>query len=264
MGALHAGHASLFDLASDHANGGDVIATIFVNPAQFGPGEDFGAYPRQLEADLDRCKAHGVTAVFVPDTSEMYAEDASIGIHEDQLSRTLCGSSRPGHFDGVCTVVAKLFLLTQPTAAVFGEKDFQQLAIIQRLVRDLDFPIQLIPCPTMREEDGLAMSSRNAYLSPQEREEATIIYRSLTLASKQIALEPTASPDIVRAGIIAQIKTAPLARIDYVEIVDATTLKPLKSFENATPRLLAAVIFGKTRLIDNFGVTGFNDAGSRD
>ena len=162
MGALHAGHTSLMDLAIKRAGDGDVLATIFVNPTQFGPNEDFDAYPRQLQADLEKCRDHGVTSVFAPEADEMYFNDATISVHESRLSHRLCGASRPGHFDGVCTIVAKLFLLTQPTAAVFGEKDFQQLAVIRRMVRDLDFSVDVIGGPTVRESDGLAMSSRNA------------------------------------------------------------------------------------------------------
>lgn len=258
MGALHEGHTSLFDLASGHAHGGDVIATIFVNPTQFGPNEDFDAYPRQLEADLAKCDAHGVTAVFAPDRGEMYAEDQSISVHEDRLSNRLCGASRPGHFDGVCTVVAKLFLLTQADASVFGEKDFQQLAVIRRMVRDLDFPIEIIPAPTIRQADGLAMSSRNAYLSESERTQAPIIQKALSSAAEGIATGALETPDAARAAISREIDSAPDARIDYVEIVDSTSLETLSEFGDSSPRLLAAVFFGKTRLIDNVGVPSLN------
>ncbi|MEM1444146.1 MAG: pantoate--beta-alanine ligase, partial [Verrucomicrobiota bacterium] len=196
MGALHSGHTSLFDNAVKEAGPeGDVIATIFVNPTQFGPNEDFDAYPRELESDLKKCEDHGVIAVFAPPVDEVYSSDASIQITEASLSKYLCGASRPGHFDGVCLVVAKLFLLTQPDAAVFGEKDFQQLAIIRRLVRDLNFPIEIIGGSTVRESDGLALSSRNAYLSPEHRSQAPIIHKTLSKASQLIASGELATPE---------------------------------------------------------------------
>ena len=249
MGALHRGHTSLFDIAREKAGkDGDVVATIFVNPTQFGPNEDLDAYPRQLEADLDLCKKHGVDLVFTPETGSMYAGDASITIDESRLSRNLCGMSRPGHFSGVCTIVAKLFNLTQPDAAVFGEKDFQQLAIIRRLVRDLDFPIEIIPGPTVREKDGLAMSSRNAYLSDEQREQAPIIFETLseTMFSIEVGKITTAETAITSAR--EKIETAPLARIDYLVFFDPDTLEKLtgKIGKKTSVRLAAAVFFGKT------------------
>ncbi len=254
MGALHSGHTSLMDLAGTRAAEGDVLATIFVNPTQFGPNEDFDAYPRQLQSDLEQCRDHGVTAVFAPDADHMYAEDASISIHESRLSHRLCGASRPGHFDGVCTVVAKLFLLTQPTAAVFGEKDFQQLAVIRRMVRDLNFPIEIIGGPTVREEDGLAMSSRNAYLSEEERQQAPTIHHALSTVASQILRGTCTTPEEARNSLRSLMENASLGRIDYVDVVDASTLESLTTFGGVVPRLLAAVFFGKTRLIDNVGL----------
>ena len=255
MGALHRGHTSLFDRAASLAGeSGDLLATIFVNPTQFGPNEDFDAYPRQLEDDLAQCQAHAVTAVFAPTPDEVYEVDASIAITESKLSRQLCGASRPGHFDGVCLVVAKLFLLTQPTAAIFGEKDFQQLAIIRRLVRDLNFPIEIIGAETVREADGLAMSSRNAYLSAENREQAPIIQQTLAATAHAIALGEVKSPVEALERMQSEIGNAPGAKIDYLAAVDAFTLEALTEFGDAPIRLFAAVFFGKTRLIDNVGV----------
>ncbi len=255
MGALHRGHTSLFDQARGEAGkGGDVIATIFVNPVQFGPNEDFDAYPRPLEADLEKCADHGVDAVFAPDLSEVYAPDRSITVTEDRLSGNLCGASRPGHFDGVCTVVAKLFNLIRPDAAIFGEKDFQQLAVIRRLVRDLDFPVRIVAGPTVREEDGLALSSRNTYLTAAQRAEAPALVRSLRDIAAGIASGAIKTPCDARKAFLDRFAAASLARLDYFEIVDATTLAPLETFTGQIPRLLAAAFFGKTRLIDNVGL----------
>ena len=257
MGALHRGHTSLFDRAREEAaalGGGDVIATLFVNPTQFGPNEDFDAYPRPFEADLAKCREHGVDAVFAPEAAEMYAPDRSIAVTENRLSTTLCGASRPGHFDGVCTVVAKLFLLTQPDVAVFGEKDFQQLAVIRRMVRDLDFPVQIIGSATVREEDGLALSSRNLYLTPEQRAEAPLLQRALSATAHGIARRSFLAPGEARDYFLAEFSAATLARLDYFEIVEASTLELLASFDQGEPRLLAAAFFGRTRLIDNVGL----------
>lgn len=255
MGALHRGHTSLLDQARGEAGkDGDVIATIFVNPVQFGPNEDFDAYPRPLEADLEKCADHGVDAVFAPEVSEVYAADRSITVGENRLSTTLCGASRPGHFDGVCTVVAKLFNLTRPDAAIFGEKDFQQLAVIRRLVRDLDFPVRIVAGPTVREDDGLALSSRNLYLSTEQRAEAPTLARSLREVADAIASGEIGTPSEARQEFLDRFAAASLARLDYFEIVDSTTLAPLESFAGHDPRLITAAYFGKTRLIDNVGV----------
>ena len=261
MGALHRGHTSLIALAREKTPDNDVVATIFVNPTQFGPNEDFDSYPRQLEDDLHLCEEHGAAAVFAPSANEMYQADTSILIHESALSHRLCGASRPGHFDGVCTIVAKLFLMTQPSAAIFGEKDFQQLVVLRRLVRDLDFPIDIIPGPTVREGDGLAMSSRNAYLSAEERAQAPVIFRSLTRVAKGISEGIIKTPDAAIASLTEEIGDTPLARIDYLEIVDSSSLEAITSLENTNPRLLAAVFFGKTRLIDNVGPPALIDRG---
>lgn len=245
MGALHKGHAELLRLARKKSGpGGKVAVSIFVNPTQFGPSEDFQAYPRPLEADLAACRAARVDAVFLPKPAEMYAPDRSVSVCEHSLSQVLCGRSRTGHFNGVCTIVAKLFLILQPTHAVFGEKDWQQLAIIRRMVRDLDFPVEIIPCPTIREPDGLALSSRNSYLSPAERTLAPKIHAALQAASS------LASRTAIENHATRLIKKIPGAGIDYISAVNASTLAPLE--HRHTPgRLCAAVHLGRTRLIDN-------------
>lgn len=254
MGALHRGHTSLFDLSREHHPDGDLIATIFVNPLQFGPNEDFAAYPRPHEADLKLCEAHGVTAVFAPSNTEMYAPDASVTIAESRLSRDYCGASRVGHFSGVVTIVSKLFNLIEPEMAVFGEKDFQQLAIIRRLVRDLDFPIEIVGAPTVREIDGLALSSRNVYLTSAEREQAPIIQASLHSVAALIAAGTLPDPATALTHLESAITARPLAVIDYLSLVDSETLLPLNDFSTRPSRLLAAVFFGRTRLIDNLAV----------
>ena len=247
MGALHAGHISLIHRAREHAGpDGEIALSIFVNPLQFEPGADFNRYPRPENADEEVCRAEGVDLLFRPVPNEMYAPDRSTFVEETALSERLCGRSRPGHFRGVCTVVTKLFHLFAPDAAVFGEKDFQQLAIVRRMVRDLDFPIEIIASPTVREPDGLALSSRNQYLSAEERAQAPVI-RAALLAAAQ-SNEKSAAEIIAR--VRSTIATAPRARIDYVEIVGADDLQPRLTIE---PRsfLAVAVFFGKTRLIDN-------------
>ena len=247
MGALHAGHLSLIRLAREHAGGdGEVAVSIFVNPLQFEPGSDYERYPRPQAADEEACRREGVDLLFRPLPNEMYAEDRSTFIEETVLSERLCGASRPGHFRGVCTVVTKLFHLLAPEAAVFGEKDFQQLAIIRRMMRDLNFPIEIIAGVIIREPDGLALSSRNQYLSAEERAQAPIIRAALLEAAD--AKEKSAA--IVLAQVRERIESAPLARIDYAEIVGADDLQPRLTIE---PRslLAVAVFFGRTRLIDN-------------
>ena len=247
MGALHAGHISLLRLARQHAGtGGEVAVSIFVNPLQFGPGVDFSRYPRPESADEEVCRAESVDLIFRPSPNEMYADDRSTQVEETTLSERLCGASRPGHFRGVCTVVTKLFNLLTPQAAVFGEKDFQQLAIIRRLTRDLDFPVEIIAGPTIREADGLALSSRNQHLNVEERAQAPIIRAALLEAAQS---EETSARKML-ATLRERIESAPLARIDYVEIVGADDLQPRLTIE---PRslLAVAVFFGQTRLIDN-------------
>jgi len=252
MGALHAGHVRLLEKARALAgDDGSVVASIFVNPTQFAPGEDFDAYPRPLEADLEKCRAAGVDAVFNPTATDMYAADRSVDVLESDLSTRLCGASRPGHFAGVGTVVLKLFLLVRPDAAVFGKKDYQQLAIIRRIVRDLNVPVAIHGAETVREADGLAMSSRNVYLNADERAQAPALRAALLATAERIAAGESDPTTFLRATFL---RSAPLARIDYLEIVDRATLRPLDTVTGEA-LLVAAVFFGKTRLIDNLEVT---------
>jgi len=245
MGALHAGHLSLVKQARRVAGAdGQVLVSIFVNPIQFDRRSDLDAYPRNEEADLMACEQAGADLVFVPDAEQMYAADRSVTVTETMLSRGLCGATRPGHFDGVCTVVLKLFLQTGCDAAVFGEKDFQQLAIIRRMVRDLDVPVEIIPHPTIREDDGLAMSSRNARLSEDHRRDAPRIFRALGAAAGGSDVES------ILAAARKGIEASPVARIDYLELVDEETLQPAASLERPTI-LAAAVFYGEVRLIDH-------------
>ena len=247
MGALHKAHGELIRVAREAVGKhGEVAVSIFVNPLQFEPGSDYKRYPRPEKADEEFCRSAGVDLLFRPSLGEMYADDRSVVVDESTLSNTLEGKSRPGHFRGVCTVVAKLFNMLAPDAAVFGEKDFQQLAIVRRMVRDLNFNIDIIAVPTVREADGLACSSRNQYLNPDERKQATILYEALRASAN--AGKKSAGDIVAFARNV--INQAPLARIDYVEVVNAKTLQPV---EMAGPNavLLLAVFFGKTRLIDN-------------
>jgi pantoate--beta-alanine ligase len=252
MGALHRGHLELIRVARGHAgNDGEVAVSIFVNPLQFEPGSDFEKYPRPRTADEKFCEDAGVNLLFRP--REMYFDDRSVYVDETRLSAGLCGTSRPGHFQGVCTVVAKLFNLLAPAAAVFGEKDYQQLAIIRRMVRDLNFPIEIIGVPTVREADGLALSSRNQYLNSEERAEATVLYRAMTRV-KELAERGEHSVTKLIDAARDVISPAELARIDYITIVDTENLEPL---EKLRPNVLIAlaVFIGKTRLIDNLRLT---------
>jgi pantoate--beta-alanine ligase len=217
-----------------------------VNLLQFEPGSDYERYPRPEKEDEEFCRSLGVDLLFRPSAEEMYSRDRSVFVEENSLSQLLEGKSRPGHFRGVCTVVAKLFNILQPNAAVFGEKDFQQLAVIRRMVRDLNYKIDIVAVPTVREDDGLACSSRNAYLNPEERKQAAVL-RKAFLAAKD-SRQKSAKAIVDLAGKI--ISEAPLARIDYVEVVDAETLQPVEAV-NSNALLAIAVYFGKTRLIDN-------------
>lgn len=250
MGALHRGHLELVRLARANAGADGVVAvSIFVNPMQFAPGGDYDKYPRPESADAELCERAGVDVLFRPTPDQMYAADRSVAVEENALSETLCGKSRPGHFRGVCTVVAKLFNLLAPHAAVFGEKDFQQLAIIRRMVRDLNFAIEIIAAPTVREPDGLACSSRNQYLSAEERAEAVVL-RQACLAAKHALENGETSAARLKEIAAEPIAGAPRARVDYLEIVDADTLQPAADArKNAV--LALAFFFGSTRLIDN-------------
>ena len=253
MGALHPGHLALIDHArAAVGREGMVVVSIFVNPMQFGPKEDLSKYPRPLRADLRHCREHEVDVVFHPDADGMYAPGASVAVDETLLSGGMCGRSRPGHFRGVCTVVAKLFNLVRPTVAVFGRKDYQQLAVIRRMVRDLNFPVNILGAATVREPDGLARSSRNVYLTPEERAQAPVLYRALRAAAGR-ARVGTRDAAALRAALEQELATAPLARVDYAEVMDAEDLQPLETVEK--PAVLAvAVYFGRTRLIDNLVV----------
>jgi pantoate--beta-alanine ligase len=247
MGALHAGHVSLMGRARKLAGRrGSVAVSIFVNPAQFGPKEDFSRYPRTFARDRKICAEAGVDVIFHPGVEEIYPDGYSTYVDEEKVSLPLCGKSRPGHFRGVCTVVLKLFNIMGPDVAIFGEKDFQQLAVIRRMVRDLNVGVKIVGAPTVRERDGLALSSRNAYLSAEERAQAPVIRHALLMARDADYKRPAELTRLVRR----EIGRARLGRIDYVETLDAETL------EEPTARtrelvIACAVFFGRTRLIDN-------------
>src|SRR5207244_2567567 len=247
MGALHKAHGELIRVArAKGRKDGEVVVSIFVNPLQFEPGSDYERYPRPEKEDEEFCRKSDVDLLFRPNAAEMYADDRSVFVDESFLSNVLEGKSRPGHFRGVCTVVAKLFNILAADAAVFGEKDCQQLAIVRRMVRDLNFKVEIIGVPTVREEDGLACRSRNQYLKLEERKEAAVLYKALRAAvngGKKSAADVVA----VARKVIAE---APLARIDYVELVSAETLRPIQ-MAGPNSVLVLAVFFGKTRLIDN-------------
>ena len=250
MGALHKAHLELIRIARAHAGpDGEVAVSIFVNPLQFEPGSDYQRYPRPEKADEGFCRDAGVDLLFRPPVGEMYFDDRSTFVEETSLSSVLEGKSRPGHFRGVCTVVAKLFNILAPDAAVFGEKDFQQLAIVRRMVRDLNFNIEIIAVPTIREDDGLACSSRNQYLNVEERKQATVLRKALMKGAAMAGDGETSAPRIVSA-VRETIEQVPLARINYADLVDAENLQ---SIEVLRPNslLALAVFFGKTRLIDN-------------
>ncbi len=250
MGALHRGHGALIEAARVRTGqGGTVVVSIFVNPSQFGPHEDFARYPRPLEADLALCRTLGADAVFTPAAADMYPPGDSTVVEETKLSAPLCGARRPGHFRGVCTVVAKLFQILRPDAAIFGEKDYQQLAVIRRMARDLFFPVEVIGHPTVRESDGLALSSRNRYLTPAEREIAAHFPAALRAAKSLAASGETSAATIValaRDSIARETRMEP----QYVDLVDAENLEPLEILDRPAV-LAAAVVIGETRLIDN-------------
>ncbi len=249
MGALHEGHAALMRRARKATGpGGSVAVSIFVNPAQFGPGEDLARYPRSIRADLECCRKAGVDLVFVPRPGAMYAGDHSVWIDETRLSAGLCGAGRPGHFRGVCTVVAKLFLLFQPDSAVFGAKDYQQLAVIRRMVRDLNFSVRIVAVPTVREPDGLALSSRNRYLSPGDRAEAPALRRALLRSAELLRREGPAAA--ARACRAARSLLGSRWTVEYVEVVDAVTLDRPRTRSRGVV-VAAAARLGGTRLIDN-------------
>lgn len=247
MGYLHEGHQSLISRSLENDK---TVVSIFVNPIQFGPNEDYDAYPRDLESDAEKCRKSGADLIFAPDASEMYENDFSTFVDMSGPTDELCGIKRPGHFKGVCTVVSKLFNIVTPDRAYFGQKDAQQLAVIKRMVRDLSFGIEIIGCPIVREEDGLAKSSRNTYLNAEERKAAIIISKALK-AGRSMIIEGETDASKIVSFIKSKIETEPLAKIDYVKAVDADSIKPIKEIKGKI-LIAAAVYFGKTRLIDNF------------
>lgn len=247
MGFLHEGHLSLVRIARRNAD--RVVVSLFVNPLQFGPHEDLDRYPRDRARDEALCRGEGVDLLFCPDAAGLYAPDASATVSESRLSRGLCGESRPGHFTGVCTVVAKLFHLCDPDVAVFGEKDAQQLRVIERMVRDLDFPVRILRGPVVREPDGLAMSSRNARLTSEERRQATCLRRALDRA-QALAAGGERDPAVLTGAMRRILEAEPLARADYVRIVAEDTLEPVESLDRPALAVLA-VFLGAVRLIDN-------------
>lgn len=248
MGYLHEGHKSLIDRAV--AENDRVVVSVFVNPMQFGPTEDLESYPRDMERDATLCESAGASLIFHPQPEEMYSEDFSSYLDMNTLTGGLCGKSRPIHFRGVCTVVSKLFNIVTPDRAYFGQKDAQQLAVIRHMVNDLSYGIEIVGCPIIREEDGLAKSSRNTYLSTTEREAALVLSRSLG-EGKALLESGEKDAQKVKQVITEKIQSEPLAKIDYVEIVDWNTLEPVEKVEGKILTAIAVYI-GKTRLIDNF------------
>ena len=249
MGALHDGHLAL--VRASRAACGRTVVSIFVNPTQFGPSADFDRYPRDLDGDVAKLATAGADLVFAPQVAEMYPPGFATAVTVARLTEGLCGPHRPGHFAGVATVVTKLLTQTAPDAAFFGEKDFQQLQVIRRLARDLDMPVEIVGVPTVREPDGLAMSSRNLYLNPEERKRAATIFRVLSDAAHALASGDTAAAAIARGK--AELARAGFDPIDYLEVVDAETLKPVPRVTGTT-RIAIAAWLGKTRLIDNIAV----------
>lgn len=247
MGALHEGHLSLVRCARGESD--LVVVSVFVNPTQFGVGEDLDRYPRDLAGDTEKAAGAGADVVFAPEARKMYPEGFSTWVDVEGLSEGLCGGSRLGHFRGVCTVVTKLFNIVAPQRAYFGEKDAQQLAVLRRMSRDLDLSVEIVPCPTVREPDGLAMSSRNVRLSPGERAQATILYRALT-AGREAFLAGQSEAATLRRIVLDTLREATLGRVEYVEIVNGEDLLPVETVV-AGCLFAVAVHFGGTRLIDN-------------
>lgn len=248
MGYLHEGHQSLIRKSVEQND--RTVVSVFVNPIQFGPNEDLASYPRDINRDMQKVEEVGGDLIFNPEPAEMYPGHFTSFIDTTETTELLCGAVRPIHFRGVCTVVGKLFNIVCPDRAYFGQKDAQQLATIKRFVRDLNFPIEIVPCPIIREDDGLAMSSRNTYLSPEERKVALILSKSLKLGKKAIEDGEKNSQKVIDI-ITANLKTEPLARIDYVEVVDFENIQRVDTIQGET-LVAIAVYIGKTRLIDNF------------
>jgi len=255
MGYLHNGHKSLIDRAVKENE--KTVVSIFVNPIQFGPNEDLESYPRDMERDSKLCEEAGVDLIFAPDKDEMYGESFYSFVGVNTLTEELCGKSRPVHFQGVCTVVTKLFNIVTPDHAYFGQKDAQQLAIIKRMVKDLNMNLEVIGCPIVREEDGLAMSSRNTYLNQEERKAALILKNTLDAATKLIKVNVTDTEELLKK-LRTHIELEPLAKIDYIEVVDTLTMKPVKEV-NEDSMIAMAVYIGKTRLIDNMLISDIEE-----
>lgn len=248
MGYLHEGHKSLIDRACREND--KVVVSVFVNPTQFGPGEDLATYPRDIQRDAALCEDAGAALIFNPEPEEMYFDDFHTYVTMESLSDELCGKTRPIHFRGVCTVVSKLFHIVAPDRAYFGQKDAQQLAIIKRMVRDLNFDIEIVGCPIVREADGLAKSSRNTYLNPEERKAALVLSKAVGLGQELIQ-KGERNADVIVEKMKQLIEEEPLAKIDYVQAVDAISIQPVAEIKG-TVLVAMAVYIGKTRLIDNF------------
>ena len=252
MGALHQGHLSLIAAAKEKSD--RTVATIFVNPLQFGPNEDFETYPRDMERDFEMLEASGCDLVFAPEHADLFAPDFSTRISVAGVGEGHCAQTRPQFFDGVATIVTKLLMNLSPDVAVFGEKDYQQLTVIKRLVRDLDIPVEIIGAPIIREEDGLAMSSRNQYLTPSERAAAPVLYETINLAADKF-IGAGSGWSKIHDWAAARILKAGFSKVDYLNMVDVDTLEPMDKLDRPA-RLLAAAWIGRTRLIDNIAVTG--------
>jgi pantoate--beta-alanine ligase len=248
MGYLHEGHQSLIKKAVEEND--RVVVSIFVNPIQFAPNEDLATYPRDLEADKKLCESTGASLIFHPTPEEMYPSGFSTSVAMEGLTKELCGKTRPTHFGGVCTVVSKLFNIVQPDKAYFGQKDAQQLAIVKRMVKDLNFDLEIVGCPIVREADGLAKSSRNTYLSKDERQAALILSKAISLGQEMVQNGEKSAQAVIKA-MTDKINTEPLAKIDYVNAVNALTIEPVEEIKGEV-LVAIAVYIGKTRLIDNF------------
>jgi len=250
MGFLHEGHLSLVDLIRKDCD--ILLLSIYVNPTQFGVGEDFDKYPRDTERDLELCRSRGVDLVFIPESSEIYAGNASTYVVEEEVGMGMCGNARPNHFRGVATVCAKLFNLCLPNYVALGQKDAQQVVVLKRMIRDLHFPIEVVVGPILREPDGLAMSSRNKYLQPKQREEALLVYQSIQAAQKVVEEKGPSNVDRVKAEVLNVLKQGRLLRVNYVDIVDRGTMRPEKEIAAGRSLLAVAVWVDQVRLIDNF------------
>ncbi len=249
MGFLHAGHQSL--IAASVAGNDHTVVSVFVNPTQFGPNEDLASYPRDLDRDAALCESTGADVIFHPEPSEMYPDGFVSFVDMNGLTNHLCGLSRPVHFRGVCTVVSKLFNIVQPDHAYFGQKDAQQLAVVKRMVKDLNMPLEIVGCPIVREADGLAMSSRNTYMNEEERKAALILSQSIRLG-EQLVKDGERDANVVKSAMTALIETEPMAEIDYVEVVDGLTMESVDTIRGEILCAIAVKINNKVRLIDNF------------